>query len=247
MAEPLALVLSDLHFGEAASVVSYGGTSAGNQPVVNRLVRVIKGVSQDRSIPFLVMAGDTLDLSLASVGEAVTDFRNFLEDTHACFDAFIYIPGNHDHHIWRTLQEEIFVVKRIREKRRVEEFPQEQIGRIKNGHLLLKDVDTSDPENPVGKKTFLHYLLPAAAWSKHFAVTYPNLFLEFERPERNTLITHGHFFEKAWTLASDMFGKSLRLKEIDYVMLERINSPVTEFGWYGIGQAGELSTFIEEL
>jgi hypothetical protein len=34
---------------------------------------------------------------------------------------------------------------------------------------------------------------------------------------------------------------------MDYRTLEMINSPVTEFGWYGLGQAGELSHFIEEL
>jgi hypothetical protein len=247
MAKPLALVLSDLHFGEAASVVNYKEGGAGSQPVVRRLVEIIEGVASNGSIPFLIVAGDTLDLSLAAVGDAVADFHKFLEDIHAYFDAFVYIPGNHDHHVWRTLQEEVYVVKRIREGNKIKEFPQEQFGMIEKGDLVLKDVDTSDPENPVGKKTFLHYLLPVAAQGKNFAVTYPNLLIEFDNPERNTLITHGHFFEKAWTLASDMFGKSLKLGEINYVTLERINSPVTEFGWYGIGQAGELSKFIEGL
>jgi hypothetical protein len=34
---------------------------------------------------------------------------------------------------------------------------------------------------------------------------------------------------------------------LNYRTLERINSPLTEFGWYGLGQAGQLSRFIEEL
>lgn len=34
---------------------------------------------------------------------------------------------------------------------------------------------------------------------------------------------------------------------MNYRVLERINSPLTEFGWYGLGQAGKLSRFIEQL
>jgi len=120
MAKPLAMVLSDLHFGEESSVLRYGQKfKKGEQPLVNTLTKLIKkGVANER-IPFLILAGDTLDFSLASVQDAVEDFRLFLEDVQEFFDNLVYIPGNHDHHMWRTLQEEIFVVNRIKERREI--------------------------------------------------------------------------------------------------------------------------------
>lgn len=245
MAKTLAMVLSDLHFGEESSVLHYGQKfKKGEQPLVNTLTKLIKKGAANERIPFLILAGDTLDFSLASVQDAVEDFRLFLEDVQEFFDNLVYIPGNHDHHMWRTLQEEIFVVNRIKERREIGGFPQEQIGTIKGGKIILKGVD---PKKLLGAKTFLNDLLPPAAKRKNFAVTYPNVFLEFKKPERDILITHGHFFEAAWTLVSDVFKKSMNLTTMNYRILERINSPLTEFGWYGLGQAGKLSHFIEEL
>jgi predicted phosphodiesterase len=246
MAKPLAMALSDLHLGEESCVLHYGRKfKKGQQPLVNTLAKLIKKKVSNERIPFLILAGDTLDFSLASVQDAIADFRLFLEDVHEYFGNLVYIPGNHDHHIWRTLQEEIFVVNRIREKRKVGHFPQEQIGTIKDRKIILKGVD---PKKLLGAKTFLNDLLPdAVKETKNFAVTYPNVFLQFKKPQRDILITHGHFFEVAWTLVSDIFRKSLNLTTMNYRVLERINSPLTEFGWYGLGQAGKLSHFIEEL
>jgi hypothetical protein len=245
MAKPLALVVSDLHLGEASSVLHYGRRFAkGEHPLVNTLVASIRREAIAGSIPFLILAGDVLDFSLAPVQDALGDFRLFLEDVHELFDSIVYIPGNHDHHIWRTLQEQVLVVNRIRERAEIGEFPQEQIGTIADGTIVLNGVDST---KQLGARTFLNDLLPPGAKQKHFAVTYPNLFLKFEQPERDILITHGHFFEVAWTLVSDIFKRSLNLTTMNYQILERINSPVTEFGWYGLGQAGRLSHFIEEL
>lgn len=245
MAKPLAIVLSDLHFGEESSVLHYGQKfKKGPQPLVNTLTTSIKQRVAHEKIPFLIFAGDTLDFSLASVYDAVTDFRRFLEDVHEMFENFVYIPGNHDHHLWRTLQEQICVLNRIRGRRKIKDFPQEQIGTIKDGKLMLEGVD---PENLLGYDTFLNNLLPPASRKKPFAVTYPNLFLKFENSEKDILITHGHFFEVAWTLTSDIFKKSLNLGTVNYKVLEKINSPLTEFGWYGLGQAGELGHFIGAL
>lgn len=245
MTKPLAMVLSDLHFGEESSVLHYGQKfKKGKQPLVNRLTELTKKEVGNEKIPFLILAGDTLDFSLASIQDAVADFRLFLGDVHEIFDCLVYIPGNHDHHIWRTLQEEVFVVNRIKERRKIEDFPHEQTGTIIDGKIILKGIGQ---KKSLGAKTFLAKLLPPAAKGKSFAVTYPNVFLRFKKPGKNILITHGHFFEVAWTLVSDVFKKSLNLTTMNYRVLERINSPLTEFGWYGLGQAGKLSLFIEEL
>lgn len=248
MSEPLALVLSDLHLGEESSILHYGQEyEKGKQPYVNQLRELIKGGAAKKKIPFLILAGDTLDLSLAPIQDAVADFRLFAEDVYEFFDNFVYIPGNHDHHMWQTLQEQVLVVNRISERRPAEDFLQEQIGTIEDGKITLKGVAA---DKVLGAKTFLSHLLPRPPKNqkqKNFALVYPNVFMKFKQPARNILITHGHFFEAAWTLVSDVFKKSLNLTTINYRVLERVNSPLTEFGWYGLGQAGQLSHFIEEL
>ncbi len=248
MNKPLALVLSDLHLGEESSILHYGQQyKKGEQPYVNQLLGELTKGAAKRKIPFLILAGDTLDFSLASIQDAVSDFRLFAEDVYEFFDNFVYIPGNHDHHMWQTLQEQVLVVNRISERKPIEDFPQEQIGTIEDGKITLKGVAA---DNVLGAKTFLSHLLPRPPKNqkqKNFALVYPNLFMKFKQAERNILITHGHFFEAAWTLVSDVFKKSLNLTTINYRVLERVNSPLTEFGWYGLGQAGQLSRFIEEL
>lgn len=246
MAQPLAIVLSDLHLGEESSVLHYGQRyKKGQQPQVNTLVGLIKKeVAGNGKIPFLIFAGDALDFSLAPIQEAVADFRKFMEDVHESFDNFVYIPGNHDHHMWQTLQEQIYVVNRIRERRPIKDFPQEQIGTIEAGKITVKGVHK---KKQLGAKTFLNDLLPKEGKQKNFALVYPNVFLKFKNSEKNIIITHGHFFETVWTLVSDVFKSSLNLTTMNYRVLERINSPLTEFGWYGLGQAGKLSRFIEEL
>ena len=97
MSEPLALVLSDLHLGEECSVLHYGQKfKKGKQPLVNKLRNLIqKEVVTNERIPFLILAGDTLDFSLASVQDAVADFRLFIEDVHELFDNFVYIAINY--------------------------------------------------------------------------------------------------------------------------------------------------------
>jgi metallophosphoesterase superfamily enzyme len=90
MATPLAIALSDLHLGEDSSVLHYGQKfKRGKQPLVNKLIKLVKERLPNETIPFLILAGDTLDLSLASVEVAVADFRLFLEDVHELFDNFI--------------------------------------------------------------------------------------------------------------------------------------------------------------
>jgi hypothetical protein len=251
MEDPLALVLSDLHLGEESSILHYDSEQEANrsqQPAVARLTELIEKKVSKTPIPFLVLAGDTLDLSLASVQDSIADFRRFLRDTHYLFQSIVYIPGNHDHHLWCTLQEQVCVVNRIEEpNKEIKTFPHEQVGRIKEGELQLDNVGAT---GKFGAETFLTGLLPQSCPPKDFAVVYPNLYITFDRvgtEPRDIFITHGHFFEVVWTFVSDVFRKSLGITAINYRILERLNSPHTEFGWYGLGQAGKLSQFIEEL
>ncbi|MFB3853723.1 MAG: metallophosphoesterase [Vicinamibacterales bacterium] len=251
-----AIVVSDLHLGEACSVFS-----AGDGPDVSfcaeagaALARLIaSGLSpgQQRA-EYLVLAGDVLDLSLGSRASAFLGFKALLAHLAALFDALIYVPGNHDHHIWVALQEEARIFAQIREGQPVLPYYDALIPTIDHEGLVLPTPIAGGqagplPTRPIGRRTFLYQLLPAAARDRQmdFLVAYPNVHLRLEA--QRTLVTHGHFFEDAWTLFTDALPSSLGAQTLTYEELERFNSPFTEFGWYHLGQAGALSEILERI
>lgn len=244
----LAVVLSDIHLGEEDSIwmkFEQDGLAFDDQ-VASRIKNLIQsGTGQDR-IEYLILAGDVLDLSLSSRVEAFKSFRHFLKEFVDLFTTLVYVPGNHDHHVWFALQEEARIFSQIRDGEDVQPYYHAFIPTISREGLELPGVEKIS--KPYGAKTFLYYLLPerSAEEGKNFLVTYPNIYLDLGS-EARILITHGHFFEEAWRIFTDAFPKSLELSHLSYGLLEQLNSPFTEFGWYHLGQAGKLSDLLEKI
>ncbi len=110
--------LSDLHLGAENSLLS--NVAAGEttvdlsapSPVLVRLVdglasllgRLAGGAAEPK--PTLVLNGDILELALARDEAALGVLTQFLElafERHELFDpAVVYLPGNHDHRLWRS-------------------------------------------------------------------------------------------------------------------------------------------------
>lgn len=251
-----AIVLSDLHLGEGASVFTAAGGDEFSNEAGEAVRRMIAGLlsSQGARAEYLVLAGDVLDLSLASRAAAFIAFRSFLERVAPLFETLIYVPGNHDHHVWVGLQEEARIFARIRQGEPVLPYYDALVPTIEPGRLALGRLPggasrTEDdvPGAPIGKKTFLYSLLPASARARgmDFVVAYPNVHLRL--PRASIMVTHGHFFEDAWTLFTDALPESLGTASLGYEQLEKFNSPFTEFAWYHLGQAGLLSDLIERI
>jgi len=121
-----AICLSDLHFGSETSVLTaIDNTTLGPDlnrvsPVLKVLVECIKSIlaahegrDSDRK-PSLVLAGDVLELALATTNVATTVFAHFIEllfdelpsgDQSVLDPTIVYVPGNHDHHFWETSRE----------------------------------------------------------------------------------------------------------------------------------------------
>src|SRR6266568_3048037 len=112
--------LSDLHLGADASVLTAikPGTieidPSTPDPVLQQLVACLKHLimqNESRHKPTLILNGDILELALADTHQAAMTFERFIElifpaDGEALFDKhIIYIPGNHDHHIWEIARE----------------------------------------------------------------------------------------------------------------------------------------------
>jgi len=224
-----AVVMSDLHLGEETSVLNFFIYDNRGKKVRQRGELVMSKITQElgkikigendgEKIRYLILVGDVFDLSLSTFKEAVENVQIFLKricDSET-IEEIIYLPGNHDHHIWFQIMENRNFVNKIERRESLDFF----YDRITDSDEVLKD-------------TFLNGLMPEG---KTIGVTYPNF--ELTLGDRVIVFHHGHFNEQEWTLTTDIFDEYL--KDYDLEELEICNSPLTEMLWYALGQAGRL-------
>jgi hypothetical protein len=105
-----AVALSDLHLGRDLSYL-YSKHSSFHQNR-NALLSLLKKLGpQDE----LILNGDFLELSLAGLDEIYREVREFfsLLTEAEVYKRIVYVPGNHDHHFWRALGEQVYINGRI--------------------------------------------------------------------------------------------------------------------------------------
>jgi hypothetical protein len=86
-------------------------------PVLIKLVECLQALighnAPDAGKPTLILAGDLLELALADDSNALMTFERFVDqvmnDGVELFADIIYIPGNHDHHLWESSRESQYV------------------------------------------------------------------------------------------------------------------------------------------
>jgi UDP-2,3-diacylglucosamine pyrophosphatase LpxH len=226
-----AFVISDLHLGEDNSVLTYKKAEDKNCSV-DKLIEKIKEVSNlsgDGRVPELVLLGDIFDLSLAPFEDALDSVQKFINQICEAdlFDAITYVPGNHDHHIWIQIVEHENFIKNIEAGRK----PTPPYPRV------------TPLSGETWRNTFLDGLLPPCALNVTLQVAYPNRILKLAGTR--IIMHHGHFCQRIWRLLSDVFESILPTTTIND--LEIFNSPLTELGWYGLGQAGRVSDLMEKI
>ncbi len=72
---------------------------------------LVRQINQE-SLPVFVLNGDILGLSFSSYKESLKGFAAFVDaftNKNKICDKVIFIPGNHDHHIWDLAKEEYFL------------------------------------------------------------------------------------------------------------------------------------------
>ena len=112
------ICLSDMHLGEEDSLLtnltrSHKVDPTNPSPVMTGLVEclgdLILKANDGAEKPTLVLNGDILELALAYTNEAAMVFQQFvglaMPRDKELFNGIIYIPGNHDHHIWEVARE----------------------------------------------------------------------------------------------------------------------------------------------
>jgi hypothetical protein len=237
--------LSDLHLGEPDSILT-PLESRGHKvdpsrvgPVLEQLVACLEHVVErnrgDRR-PVLILNGDALELAFGTFSQALTNFQRLagLLLERELFETLVYIPGNHDHHIWEVARETQYG---------------DTLGdrRSHDGGLPpLRHVTSLSLEQ--GVPAFLLNKIIEQVHPQHRSdgrehqvrVVYPNLALLDEAGDRCVLFHHGHYVEPLYHFFSKLrrwlFPDRPQPQSIDEI--EEENFAWIEFVWSLLGRSG---------
>jgi hypothetical protein len=254
MSRIAAVCLSDLHLGSEYSVLTavHPETLEPNihkkSPVLESLVRCLKEILSDEQgagKPSLVLAGDVLELALSTTNVAATVFTQFiellLEDGQLPVDPnIVYVPGNHDHHLWETARE-----------RQYADYVSEP-----DTDIPLKNVpwhtthlfpwkEELDVKNRDVESFLLTKLVQRTASSTDLSVLtmYPNFGLpSADNESRCTVVHHGHFTESIYYLMTELRKIVFpdRKGPVEIWDVEAENYAWIEFLWGTLGRSGEV-------
>jgi len=259
MSRICAVCLSDLHLGSESSVLTAVNPNTleadihKKSSVLVGLVDCLKAILSDHSgakKPSLVLAGDVLELALATTNVAATVFTQFLEllseDGELSVDStIVYVPGNHDHHLWETARERQYA-SYVGEP--TTEIPLEKIP-WHTTHLFPwrqeLDVKNRDVESflltTLAQRTVSSTDLSVLAMYPNFGV------LSADDESRCTVVHHGHFTESIYYLMTELrkivFPGRDHPEEIWDVEAE--NFAWIEFLWGTLGRSGEVGKDVE--
>jgi UDP-2,3-diacylglucosamine pyrophosphatase LpxH len=202
-------------------------------------------------IKYLIVMGDNWDLAVQPMEYSFELSLKFFSTIRLeeYFDEIIYIPGNHDHHIWRMLQSNKCVEEPLKKKFENAQQPETTSNaiiaypQVIPGYLDLATSTFKMGGDPIfsGPSDIVSGLTGSARIPVY--TVYPNLYLFYEDVDKNRetiLATHGHLFDGDWLLVTDYLG--FIFETVGYTMnlndLEKLNSTVTEFWNYQWSQMG---------
>ncbi len=228
-----AIVLSDLHLGrETSYLYSKNENFRRNCEALRTLLEELG--PQDE----VILLGDLLELAIGSLDEVYQDARDFFSilANAGPYTRIVFIPGNHDHHFWRELAEEVFINENLRK----DSHPP---GHYKYPRCFVdKRFSTSESrEKPV---IVLVEVWPDDKPMPEIVVQYPHHFVNIpmhEGKDESYVFTHGHFLEDLFKPVNSIIQPA-HLEE-----LEAFNNFWLESFDYHIGHAGRLSTYIRKF
>jgi predicted phosphodiesterase len=242
------ICLSDLHFGAYNSLLTYtsptGKLAAEKKSEVliqllNTMEEIISSVNKKRKAK-IIFNGDIFELALANTNEAVMTFDSFLELAYTksrkeiFSDKLIFIPGNHDHHLWETARERQYL------EYMTKLAPGEYIELPWHHTKMIKP-------NPL-KSRFITVLMQRHKnlHEGRAMTVYPNLTLVNRDMEKYVVISHGHFIENIYYLMSNLQSILLNSKSFPETIdqIERENFAWIDFFWSVLGRSGEVGTSI---
>ena len=233
--------LSDLHLGERNSLLSdvRPGTldvdPLSVSPTMEALVACLRTlVGNQGSKPSLVLHGDILEFATAPATRALMVFERFVQLTlagpDAIFEEVVYVPGNHDHHIWVSARETQYV-EELKNRPTGTGFPDDR-------HATRAFAGVEPPVQGYA----LTELIRRFPSLKTAAITtaYPNFGIVRPDGRKAVLWTHGHFIDPLYRLMSELntivFPGSHLPEDVE--TLEQENYSWIDFFWSTMGQTG---------
>ncbi|MEM9070823.1 MAG: metallophosphoesterase [Myxococcota bacterium] len=247
--------LSDTHFGEEDSLLTclkddeYACDPRHASPVLVSLVESLTHLLQPlEEQPTLVLNGDILELAFANYSQSLATFERFMELTvspgREIFRKVVYLPGNHDHHVWEIARETQYVNTVLRNHHYedgppppIHATPLEQDGSVVSFLLdpLMRHVrGVDDP------RAFLDYPV---------FIAYPNLGFFSPQRDRAVVLHHGHFLESLYMMMSalrrKLFPDDPPVETV--AQLEGENWAWIDFVWSLLGRSGDAGMRAEIL
>lgn len=243
--------LSDTHFGEKYGLLTNLKTASTDtdpmhpSPVMTQLVECLKFLitkNEEEKKPTLILNGDILELALTTTNEAAMVFERFIECIMPAgkelFERIIYIPGNHDHHLWETARETQYT---------------EYIGRIQPGEYLPIPYHTTsmfveNVTNPLSSY-FLTRLTKRHGHLGEICIeaAYPNFGLIREKDQRCVIFSHGHYIEPLYHLMGFLSDLMFPDRERPHHIwdIEADNFAWIDFFWSTMGRSGQVGKDVE--
>jgi len=210
--------------------------------------------------PTLILAGDLLELALASDEYSAIVFQQFMEVVMApgeeIFDQIWFLPGNHDHHLWEAAREAQYASF-------LEEYEGQEIPHPRFMTRMFYDHQEHAAISPLltallrrARRAAASASLASSAVSaaltaspsansaaakpdeSSIPVIYPNLAVR--KDDRFVLFSHGHYIESAYQLLTNLntilFGAPA---PPSISALEEGNFAWIDFFWSVLGRAGD--------
>ena len=247
--------LSDLHLGAAYSVLTWmdasgkidllkpGATLSAFGKALRETVRGLSGPE----LPTLVLMGDVLDLGQSPFGAVAQAFKRFVEvlfpaDEPPVFSSqLLTVPGNHDHHLWRSAQDQYFLASlnlpAYRDARFIPDL-------LQHTQLFAPQDITCDLMTNV-MRGYPHL----AAAQARVGVAYPNFGLRNADGTRCVVLHHGHYVDATYramsTLSGAFRGGDGRPRTV--AAIERENGAWVDFLFSELGSAGTVGADLVTL
>ncbi|MBQ1764916.1 MAG: metallophosphoesterase [Aquincola sp.] len=237
------LCLSDLHLGAAYSLLTSSDDKDQPDPkrpsatlvafgqALRQTVAALQAASPGSPPVTLVLLGDVLDMGLSPMGDVAAAFNCFVQalypaDGPQLFSTqVLYVPGNHDHHLWRVAQDSQYLDQ-------LDSLPPDLIDTT----ALFPDKE----KTPVRSEllTQLMRRQPHLA-DATVRIVYPNLGLFDEASGRCVLMHHGHYVDSTYTVMSSLNQAVWQTPPPqDVATIEGQNGPWVDFLWSDLGSAG---------
>jgi predicted phosphodiesterase len=238
-------IVSDIHLGDEKCKLVEEDTATKAHKVTQTytvLHEAIMKYTGGSPLDYFILNGDTLDFSINSFEDSCKIARPFfiaIKNNNLAKE-IIYIPGNHDKHVWDAVEWETNIIRTMKKHKDPRKFRRVQDGLLdyNKGYLELPGVTTVDGPGRYGS-LFLEGLFEKDQVLP-ISIVYPNLYIKTSTD--TYLVTHGHMLELAWVLLSELLGGLPKISDHpDIKELEEYNIPLTSMICTGVGQGGAVS------